>query len=69
MAKKVNGDLAIAARNLTRSHFVKWVLEPSAVKPAGGHFDRRGDFTFYAPITTCIIASVIVSLILWLMSR
>jgi hypothetical protein len=30
---------------------------------------HRGNFTFYAPVATCIVLSVAVSLILWLMGR
>jgi hypothetical protein len=30
---------------------------------------RRGAFTFYAPIATCIIVSVVLSLVLWLLRR
>ena len=31
--EKVGGNLALLARGLTKSDFVKWVLEPSAMKP------------------------------------
>jgi hypothetical protein len=30
---------------------------------------RRGAFTFYAPIVTCILLSVALSLVLWLARR
>jgi len=30
---------------------------------------RRGDFTLYVPITTCILLSVVLTLILWLISK
>ena len=30
---------------------------------------QRGGFTFYAPITTDILVSVVLSFILWLLSR
>jgi Protein of unknown function (DUF2905) len=30
---------------------------------------RRGNFTFYAPIATCLFVSVALSLILWILSR
>ena len=30
---------------------------------------RRGGFTFYAPVVTCILISVIVSVALWLARR
>lgn len=30
---------------------------------------RRGGFTLYAPIVTCLIASVLLSLVFWLFRR
>ena len=30
---------------------------------------RHGDFTFYAPVATCIVVSVLLSLIFWTLSR
>ena len=30
---------------------------------------RRGNFTLYAPIVTCLLASVVLSLIVWLFRR
>ena len=30
---------------------------------------RRGGFTLYAPIVTCLVASVVLSLIFWLLRR
>jgi uncharacterized membrane protein YjgN (DUF898 family) len=30
---------------------------------------RHGNFTFYAPIATCLVVSVVLSLILWILSR
>jgi hypothetical protein len=30
---------------------------------------RRGGFTLYVPLVTCLIASVLVSLVLWLLRR
>lgn len=30
---------------------------------------QRGGFTFYAPVTTCILLSIVVTLIFWLFSR
>jgi hypothetical protein len=35
----------------------------------GDIFIQRDNFTFYAPITTGILVSVVLSLILWLLSR
>ncbi|HET6181988.1 MAG TPA: DUF2905 domain-containing protein [Acetobacteraceae bacterium] len=30
---------------------------------------QRGGFTFYAPITTCILMSVVLTLLFWLLGR
>ena len=30
---------------------------------------HRGNFTLYVPIVTCVVLSVVVSLILWLLNR
>ena len=30
---------------------------------------ERGDFRFYFPIVTCLVVSLVVSLILWLLTR
>lgn len=30
---------------------------------------NRGGFTFYAPVTTCILLSIVVALIFWLLGR
>ncbi|GGI75471.1 DUF2905 domain-containing protein [Legionella impletisoli] len=30
---------------------------------------RKGQFTFYLPITTCIILSILITIIIWLMNR
>jgi hypothetical protein len=30
---------------------------------------KRGDFSFYFPITTCIIISLILTIILWISNR
>ena len=35
----------------------------------GDIFIQRDGFTFYAPITTGILLSVVLSLVVWLMSR
>jgi hypothetical protein len=35
----------------------------------GDIFIQREGFTFYAPITTGILVCIVLSLILWLMSR
>jgi Protein of unknown function (DUF2905) len=30
---------------------------------------ERGNFTFYFPIVTCLIVSIVLSLVFWLMNR
>lgn len=30
---------------------------------------RRGNFTFYFPLATCIVISVVVSLLIWLLRK
>jgi len=30
---------------------------------------ERGNFSFYAPIATCLVISVVLSLVLWLLNR
>lgn len=35
----------------------------------GDIYIRRENFTFYFPLATCILLSVIISLILWLLRR
>ena len=35
----------------------------------GDIYIQRDNFTFYAPITTCILISLVLSLILWLWPR
>ncbi|MBA2651160.1 MAG: DUF2905 domain-containing protein [Tatlockia sp.] len=35
----------------------------------GDIFIRKSNFTFYFPITTCIIISLIIALIIWLFKR
>jgi len=35
----------------------------------GDIYIKRGNFSFYFPIATCILISIIISAILWLLSR
>ncbi len=42
---------------------------PFIGKLPGDIFIKRDSFTFYFPVTTCILISIILSLILWLFSR
>lgn len=36
--------------------------------PGDIHFSR-GNFTFYFPLSTCLVLSLLLSLVLWLVSR
>lgn len=42
---------------------------PFLGKLPGDVLIRRKSFTFYLPLTTCILLSLLVSFILWLLSR
>jgi hypothetical protein len=57
--------LAIAAVGLTWP----WITKLGLGRLPGDIYIRRDNFTFYAPITTGILVSVVLSLILWLLSR
>ena len=41
----------------------------SGVRPSGDIIIERDNFTFYLPITTSILVSVVLSVILWLLGR
>jgi len=30
---------------------------------------RRGNFTFYFPVVTCVVLSLLITLVMWLMGR
>ena len=57
--------LAIAALGL----LWPWKARLGLGRLPGDIFIQRDNFTFYAPITTGILVSVVLSLILWLLSR
>jgi hypothetical protein len=57
--------LAIAAVGLPWP----WKARLGLGRLPGDIFIQRDNFTFYAPITTGILVSVVLSLILWLLSR
>ena len=57
--------LAIAAVGL----LWPWIGRLGLGRLPGDIFIQREGFTFYAPITTGILLSVVLSLILWLFSR
>ena len=46
-----------------------WVTRLGLGRLPGDIFIQREGFTFYAPITTGILVSVVLSLVLWLFSR
>ena len=57
--------LAIAAVGL----LWPWKARLGLGRLPGDIFIQRDNFTFFAPITTGILVSVVLSLILWLLSR
>jgi len=46
-----------------------WIARLGLGRLPGDIVFHRGGFTFYAPIATSILVSVVLSLILWLWSR
>ena len=46
-----------------------WLTKIGLGRLPGDIVIQRGNFYFYFPIVTCIIISVVVSLILWLLNR
>jgi hypothetical protein len=46
-----------------------WIGRIGLGRLPGDIFIQRDNFTFYAPITTGVLLSVVLSLILWLLSR
>jgi DUF2905 family protein len=46
-----------------------WLARLGLGRLPGDIFVQRDGFTFYAPITTGILVSVVLSLVLWLLSR
>ena len=46
-----------------------WLTRLGLGRLPGDIWIHRGNFTFYAPITTSILVSLVLSLVLWLMSR
>ncbi|WP_137388263.1 DUF2905 domain-containing protein [Rhodoligotrophos defluvii] len=57
--------LAIAAAGL----LWPWLRELGLGKLPGDILIERENFTFYAPITTGLLISVVLSLVLWLINR
>jgi hypothetical protein len=46
-----------------------WLSRSGLGRLPGDIYIQRDGFTFYAPITTGILVSVVLSLVLWLLSR
>lgn len=46
-----------------------WLARLGLGRLPGDIWIQRGNFTFYAPITTSILVSLVLSLIFWLLSR
>jgi hypothetical protein len=46
-----------------------WLTKLGLGRLPGDFVVERGNFSFYFPIVTCVIASVVLSLILWLLNR
>jgi hypothetical protein len=46
-----------------------WLARLGLGRLPGDIWVQRGSFTFYAPITTSILVSIMLSLILWLLNR
>jgi hypothetical protein len=46
-----------------------WLSRSGLGRLPGDIYIQRDGFTFYAPITTGILVSVVLSLVLWLFSR
>lgn len=49
--------------------FWPWIKKLGLGQLPGDIFIRKGNFVFYFPITTCIIISLIVMIIWWLLNR
>jgi hypothetical protein len=46
-----------------------WISRLGLGRLPGDIVVERGQFSFYFPIVTCLIISVVISLILWLLNR
>ena len=46
-----------------------WLSRLGIGRLPGDIMVQRGNFTFYAPIVTCVLLSIVLSLILWLINR
>jgi hypothetical protein len=46
-----------------------WFIKLGLGRLPGDIVVQRGNLSFYFPIVTCIIVSIVVSLVLWLLNR
>ena len=46
-----------------------WLSRLGIGRLPGDIMVQRGNFAFYAPIVTCVLLSIVLSLILWLINR
>ena len=46
-----------------------WLGQLGLGRLPGDFVIRRGNITFYVPIATCLLISIVLSLILWLINR
>jgi len=49
--------------------FLPWILKSGLGRLPGDIYIKKEHVTFYFPILTCIIVSVVISLIIWLLDR
>jgi Protein of unknown function (DUF2905) len=56
--------LAIAAAGV----LWPWLVRVGVGRLPGDFVVRHGNFTFYAPIATCLVVSIVLSLIFWWIS-
>ncbi|STY29586.1 Protein of uncharacterised function (DUF2905) [Legionella wadsworthii] len=49
--------------------FWPWIKKIGLGKLPGDLVFQKGNFSFYFPITTCILISIIISIILWFFHR
>lgn len=49
--------------------FLPWIKQLGIGHLPGDFIVKRDQFTFYFPLTTCIIVSVLLSLIFWFLNK
>ncbi len=49
--------------------FLPWILKFGLGRLPGDIYIKKDHVTFYFPIVTCIILSIVISFILWLLNR